>query len=95
MNTLLGWVSRSVGGEGGWGLPQLFHIVLPPFWKDLKYGKNIPKVSCPINHCPAEPGYTLPLQTVKKQIDLDLHCLQLSMQIYSNNLDWVIWLAEN
>ena len=27
--------------------------------------------------------------------DLDLHCLPLSMQIYSNNLDQVIWLAEN
>ena len=36
-----------------------------------------------LNPCPAEPGYTLPLQTVqiqiswllKKQIDLNLHCL--------------------
>ena len=39
-----------------------------------------------LNHCPAEPGYTLPLQTVQIQIswlqkptDLDLHCLPLSM----------------
>ena len=38
------------------------------------------------NPCLAEPGYTLPLQTVKIQIswllkkptDLDLHCLSLS-----------------
>ena len=27
--------------------------------------------------------------------DLDLHCLQLSIWIYSNNPDQVIWLAEN
>ena len=55
-----------------------------------------------INPCPAEPGYILSLQTVKIQIswllqkptDLDLHCLPLSMWIYSNNLDQVIWLAE-
>ena len=41
----------------------------------------------PCNPGPAEPGYTLPLQTVKTQIswllkkptDLDLHCLPLSM----------------
>ena len=40
-----------------------------------------------INSCPAEPGYTLPLQTVqiqiswllKKPTDLDLHCLSFSM----------------
>ena len=40
-----------------------------------------------INPCPAEPGYTLPLQTapiqiswlLKKPTDLDLHCLPLSM----------------
>ena len=39
------------------------------------------------NPSPAEPGYVLPLQTVKIQIswllkkpaDLDLHCLPLSM----------------
>ena len=61
------------------------------------------KISVPVNHggfmnsilhlplnfnpCPAEPGYTLPLQTVqiqiswllKKPTDLDLHCLSLSM----------------
>ena len=56
-----------------------------------------------INPCPAEPRYTLPLQTVKiqiswllkKPIDLDLHCLLLSMWININNLDQVIWLAEN
>ena len=52
---------------------------------------------------PAEPGYTLLLQTVqiqiswllKKPTDLDLHCLPLSMWIYINNLDQVIWFAEN
>ena len=40
-----------------------------------------------INPCPAEPGYTLPLQTMwiqiswllKKPTDLDLHCLSFSM----------------
>ena len=32
---------------------------------------------------------------LKKPTDLDLHCLLLSMQICSNNLDQVIWLAEN
>ena len=40
-----------------------------------------------VNHCPAEPGYTLPLQTLLIQIswllqkptDLDLHCLSLSI----------------
>ena len=55
------------------------------------------------NPYPAEPGYTLPLQTVKIQIswllkkptDLDLHCLSFSMWIYINNLDQIIWLAEN
>ena len=31
------------------------------------------------NPCPAEPGCTLPLQTVKKPTDLDLHCLPLRM----------------
>ena len=53
------------------------------------------------NPCPAEPSFTLLLQTVdpdqlayslKKPTDLDLHCLLL---IYSNNLDQVMWLAEN
>ena len=50
-----------------------------------------------LNPSPAEPGYVLPLQTVKKPTDLDLHCLPLSMWIYSNNPDQelVIWLAEN
>ena len=32
---------------------------------------------------------------LKKPTDLDLHCLPLSMWIYINNLDQVIWLAEN
>ena len=68
--------------------------------------KKTPPFSAVTNHqnpCPAEPGYTLPLQTVKIQIswllkkptDLDLHCLPLSIWIYSNNLDQVIWLAES
>ena len=55
-----------------------------------------------LNPSPAEPGYVLSLQTVqiqiswllKKPTDLDLHCLPLSMWIYSSNLDQVIWLAE-
>ena len=62
-------------------------------WNDKTY----------LNPCPAEPRYTLPLQTVEVQIswllkkptDLDLHCLPLSMWIYINSLDQVIWLAEN
>ena len=57
----------------------------------------------PTNPCHAEPGYALLLQTVLIQIswllqkptDLDLHCLPLSMWIYSNNQDHAIWLAEN
>ena len=57
----------------------------------------------PLNPGPADPGYALPLQTVqiqvswllKKPTDLTLHCLSLSMWIYINNLDHVIWLAEN
>ena len=55
------------------------------------------------NPCPAEPGYTLPLQTVwiqigwllKKPAYLDLHCLPLIIWIYSNNPNQVIWFAEN
>ena len=46
---------------------------------------------------PAEPGYTLQIQIswlLKKSTDLDLHCLPLSMWIYINNLDSVIWLAD-
>ena len=31
----------------------------------------------------------------KKPTDLDLHCLSFIMWIYINNLDQVIWLAEN
>ena len=42
----------------------------------------------------AEPGYAMPLQTVKLQIsgllkkttDLDLHCLPFSMRFFINNL---------
>ena len=59
--------------------------------------------------CPTEPGYTLPLKTVytnvdpdqmasKKPTDLNLHCLPFSMfrmWIRINNLNQVIWLAEN
>ena len=40
------------------------------------------------NPSPAEPGYVLPAAP-------DQHCLPLSMWIYINNLDQVIWLAEN
>ena len=46
--------------------------------------QNVTTVKIP---CPAEPGYTLPLQTVQVQIswllkkpnDLELHCLSFSM----------------
>ena len=31
----------------------------------------------------------------KKPLDLDLHCLPLSMWIYINNMDEIIWWAEN
>ena len=56
-----------------------------------------------VNPSPAEPRYALPLQTVqiqiswllKKPTDLDLHCLPFSKWIYINNLNQVIWLAEN
>ena len=56
-----------------------------------------------LNPDPAEPGHNLSLQTVEIQIswllqkptDLDLHCLPFSMWIYINNLNQVIWLAEN
>ena len=56
-----------------------------------------------INLCSAEPGYVLPLQTVKIQIswllkkptDLDLHCLPFGTWICINNPDQVNWLAEN
>ena len=37
-----------------------------------------------LNPCPAEPGYALPT-------DLDLHCLPLSIQIYSNNQNQSDW----
>ena len=47
--------------------------------------------------------YILPLQTAQIQIscllqkptDLDLHCFPLSMWIFINNLNQIIWLAEN
>ena len=49
--------------------------------------RNGEKITKCINLCPAEPGYTLPLQTVKIQVswllkkptDLDLHCLPFSI----------------
>ena len=55
------------------------------------------------NPGPAESRYAFLLQTVQTQIswllkkptDLDLHCLSLSIWICINNLDQVIWLAEN
>ena len=45
-----------------------------------------------LNSDPAEPGYTLSLQTV--QIP-NLHCVLFSKWICINNLDQVIWLADN
>ena len=48
---------------------------------------ELAQVILKVNLCPAEPGYTLSLQTVqiqiswhlKKPTDLDLHCLSFSM----------------
>ena len=34
-------------------------------------------------------------QLLEKLTDLDLHCLSFSLWIYINNLEKVIWLAEN
>ena len=60
-----------------------------------------------LNPCPVEPGHLLSLDILWPCIQyrsrsvgfwrsqLNLHCLPLSMQIYSNNLDQVIRLAEN
>ena len=69
----------------------------------VTHGYSLEMPHWDINPSPVEPGYTLPLQTVliqiswllKKPNDLDLHCLPLSMWICINNLDQVIWLAEN
>ena len=51
-----------------------------------------------INRSPAEPRIH-PVFTNSvdpdQLADLDLHCLPSSMWIYTNNLDQVIWLAEN
>ena len=66
-------------------------MVSSPFWKAVY-----------LNLSPAEPGYTLPLQTVqiqiswllKKPTDLELHCLSLSMWICINNLDPIGWQLE-
>ena len=41
---------------------------------DLGVQVFVHSFGCVLNPCPAEPGYTLTLQT-----DLDLHCLTLSM----------------
>ena len=66
-----------------------------PFLANMEISSVYPKSY--INPCPAEPGYTLPLQKVqiqiswllKKPTDMDLYCLPSSMQIYSNNRDQV------
>ena len=44
-----------------------------------------------LNPFPAEPGYILPSEANWS----DLHCLSFSMWICINNLDQVIWLADN
>ena len=50
-----------------------------------------------INSGPTESGYTCLCKQCRskseKPTNLDLHCLSLSMWIYINNLDQVIWLA--
>ena len=45
-----------------------------------------PDIPCLCKHCRSRS---------KKPTDLNLHCLPLSIWIYSNNPDQVIWLAEN
>ena len=55
--------------------------------ENMKMIYNRKNISSFFNPSPAEPGYTLPLQTVyiqiswllKKPTDLNLHCLPLSM----------------
>ena len=56
------------------------------------------------NPCHAKPGYIYPVfansvdpdqLASKKPTNMDLHFLPFSMQIYSHNLNQVIWLAEN
>ena len=55
--------------------------------KVVSLDRNGEKFTKCIKPCPAEPGYTLPLQTVKIQVcwllkkptDLDLHCLPFSI----------------
>ena len=53
-----------------------------------KIVENLPSrhVSSPLNPCPAEHRYSLPLQQ-KKPTDLNLHYLPFSMCIYTNNPD--------
>ena len=48
-----------------------------------------------LNPSPAEPGIPCLYKQCWKPTDLDLHCLSLSMWICINNIDQVIWLAEN
>ena len=86
--------------------------------KDLKHIKQLPFSRCELyeesemyearfifNPCPAEPRYTLPLQTVqiriswllkKKPTDLDLHCLPLYMKLYqqSGSRNLIGWQLE-
>ena len=84
-------------------MPTIVGIFIFIRWALIYWYKQQNKRAGKFNPCHAEPGYTLPLQTVyiqiswllKKPTDLDLHCLLLSMWIFSNNPDQVIWLAEN
>ena len=80
------------------GIVQTVHMAWQIFsWSfDCNWYCWLPKaIAVAINPCPAEPGYVLPLQTVKIQIswllqkptDLDLHCLPLSMWIYIDKLE--------
>ena len=74
------------------GQASLFRPFRPCQWPSYKF-----------NHHPAEPSYSLPLQSMEIQIswllqkptDLDLHCLPFSMWICINSLDQGIWLANN
>ena len=72
-----------------WHLIWVSTVCQLHFWGfPIKMGKLL---SCWTQICSAFANSADPDQ---KPTDLDLHCLPLSMWIYINNLDQVIWLAE-
>ena len=52
------------GGGGGWGAYVFVVVYFISFFLNLFLYKVVLKNSEIINPCPAEPGYTLPLQIV-------------------------------